>query len=101
MTEAHPAQSSSSASHDEADAAAALSLAKWLCLAATPIFAVMALLTSLGASPMDRFCSSGHGAPLSGVTMYLLMSAFHSPLWLNLICRPGSKGENDERPHER
>ena len=42
-----------------------------------------------GREPTDRLCSSGHGAPLSGmVTMYLLMSAFHSPPWLNLICGP-------------
>jgi len=60
-----------------------------LSLAAAPTFAIMALLTGLGGSPMDSLCSSGHGVPLSGmVTMYLLMSAFHSPPWLNLICGP-------------
>jgi hypothetical protein len=86
MTTAHPAQSTSSASRNEEGVAAAFSLAKWLSLAATPTFAIMALLTSLGGSPMDRLCSSGHGAPLSGmVTMYLLMSVFHSRSWLNLI----------------
>jgi hypothetical protein len=102
MTTAHPAQSTGSASRNEEGATAALSPANWLCLAATPTFVIMALLTSLGGSPMDRLCSSAHGAPLSGmVTMYLLMSAFHSLPWLNLICGPRSKGENDERPHER
>ncbi len=85
MTKTHPAQSTS-ASRNEDGAAAALGPAKWLCLAATPTFAIMALLTSLGGSPMDTLCSSGHGAPLSGmVIMYLLMSAFHSPPWLNLL----------------
>ena len=68
---------------------AALGLAEWLCLAATPTFAIMALLTGLGGSPTDKLCSSGQGAPVNGmVTMYLLMSAFHSPPWLNLICGP-------------
>jgi len=63
----------------------ALSLADWLRLAAAPIFAFMALLTALGRSPIDQLCSSGHGAPVSGmVVMYLLMSAFHAPPWLSL-----------------
>jgi hypothetical protein len=32
---------------------------------ATPTFTIMALLTGLGGSPMDRlFCSSEHGVPL-------------------------------------
>jgi len=89
MTEAHPAHSTGGASRDDEGATAASGLAEWLCLAATPTFAIMALLTGLGGSPMDRLCSSGHGAPPSGmVTMYLLMSAFHSPPWLNLICGP-------------
>ena len=66
--------------------ARALGAVNWLRLAATPIFAIMALLTGLGGSPMDMLCSSGHGAPLNGmVTMYVLMSAFHSPPRLNLI----------------
>jgi hypothetical protein len=47
MTEAHPAQSTGGASHNEKGAAAALSPAEWLCLAATPTFAIMALLTSI------------------------------------------------------
>ena len=69
--------------------AAAHGVAGWLRLAATPTFAIMALLTALVGSQMDWLCSSGRGAPLNGmVTMYLLMSAFHSPPWLNLICGP-------------
>jgi hypothetical protein len=61
--------------------------AVWLGLAATPTFAVMALLTAVfSGGPMDVMCSAGHGFALGGmVPMYLLMSAFHSPAWLRLI----------------
>jgi hypothetical protein len=45
MTEAHPAHSTGGASRDDEGATAALGLAEWLCLAATPTFAIMALLT--------------------------------------------------------
>ena len=78
------------------EGAAAAGLAEWLCLAATPTFAIMALLTCLDRSPMDRLCSSGPGAPLSGMlSMYLLMSAFHSPPWLKLILgRRGAVGRS-------
>jgi len=62
--------------------------ADWLCLAAAPTFAIMALLTGLfGRGPADLFCSAAQDAPpLSGmVPMYLLMGAFHSAPWLKLI----------------
>jgi hypothetical protein len=68
--------------------AAALGAADWLCLAAAPTFAIMALLTGvLGGGPPDMLCSATQDAPpLSGmVPMYLLMSAFHSAPWLKLI----------------
>jgi len=67
--------------------AAALGAADWLCLAATPTFAIMALLTgALGGSPPDMLCSAAQDtSPLSGmVPMYLLMSAIHSAPWLKL-----------------
>jgi hypothetical protein len=62
--------------------------ADWLSLAATPTFAIMALLTAgFGGGAMERFCSAGH-FPLGGmVIMYGLMSLFHSPPWLRLIAR--------------
>jgi len=69
-------------------APAALGAAHWLCLAATPTFAIMALLTAVrGGGPHDLFCAAVQEAsPLSGmVWMYLLMSAFHSVPWLKLI----------------
>ena len=67
-----------------------LSAADWISLAAAPIFAIMALLTSVfGGGPPDMLCSAAHGvSPLSGMApMYLLMSAFHSAPWLKLIFR--------------
>lgn len=72
----------------EDPAAAVAGLIKWLYLAATPTFAIMALLTGLDGSPMDTLCSAGPGGLLSGmVPMYMLMSAFHSAPWLKLIFR--------------
>jgi hypothetical protein len=62
--------------------------ADWLCLAATPTFAIMALLTALGSDQPDILCGAMHRAsPFDGmVAMYLLMSAFHAAPWLKLIC---------------
>jgi len=87
MTETYSANPAAGASCHDEGAAAALGLAKWLGLAATPTFAAMALLTGvLGEGPMAMLCSAGHGSPLSGmVPMYLLMSAFHSAPWLKLV----------------
>jgi hypothetical protein len=84
--EIHAADAPRGSPRDDGEAAARLGLAEGLRLAAAPTFAIMALLTGLGGSPMDWLCLSGHGAPLSGmVIMYLLMSAFHAPPWLNLM----------------
>jgi hypothetical protein len=69
-------------------AAAAVGATNWLCLAAAPTFAIMALLTAVrGGGAHDLFCAAVQEAsPLSGmVCMYLLMSAFHSVPWLKLI----------------
>ena len=70
---------------EEWPAAVALGAADWVCLAAAPTFAIMALLTGvLGGGSLDALCSNA--SPLSGmVPMYLLMSAFHSAPWLKLI----------------
>ncbi len=70
--------------------AGALGAADWLCLAAAPTFAIMALLTSVfGGGPIDVLCAASHEAsPLGGmVPMYALMSAFHAAPWLKLISR--------------
>jgi hypothetical protein len=64
-------------------AAFARSAARWLCFAASPTFAIMALVTAAsGISGMD--CMTGQ-SPLAGMApMYLLMSAFHLAPWLRL-----------------
>ena len=87
MSEVHPAR----AGHD--GRAAASHLARWLGLAATPTFAIMAVLTAVLGGSADMLCSAGHGLSLGGmVPMYLLMSAFHSAAWLRLIS--GSKNRD-------
>ncbi|SFI25159.1 hypothetical protein [Bradyrhizobium sp. cf659] len=80
-----PASVATGASRDSV--VAARHLARWLGLAATPTFAIMAALTAaLGGGPDDMLCAAGHGSLLGGmVPMYLLMSAFHSAAWLKLI----------------
>ncbi len=90
MSEAYAGGCACRAIRYESGNAAALGAADWLCLAATPTCAIMALLTGvLGGGPPDMLCSAAQDAsPLSGmVTMYLLMSAFHSSPWLKLISR--------------
>ncbi|MDB5368144.1 MAG: hypothetical protein JWM77_4071 [Rhodospirillales bacterium] len=74
----------------ERSSAAALGAADWLCLAAAPTFAIMALVTGvLGGGRADPICSAmQHASPLGGmVPMYLLMSAFHLVPWLKLVAR--------------
>lgn len=74
--------------------AAARHLARWLALAATPTFAIMAVLTAVLGGPADMLCATGHASVLGGmVPMYLLMSAFNSATWLRLIAeRRGGGG---------
>ena len=68
--------------------AAPFDAADWLCLAAAPSFAIMALLTGvLGSGSPAMLCAVVQNAsPLNGmIPMYLLMSAFHLAPWLKLI----------------
>jgi hypothetical protein len=62
--------------------------ADWLGFAASPTFAIMALLTGMsGGGPAEMLCAATREvSPLGGMaTMYLLMSAFHLAPWLRLL----------------
>jgi len=61
--------------------------ADWLCLAATPVFAMMAVLSATSGGEPDLLCAAIHGtSPLNGMAvMYALMSVFHLAPWLRLI----------------
>ena len=61
--------------------------ADWLCLAAAPTFALMALQSVMGGGAYDMLCAASHTAwPVTDMTwMYLLMGAFHAPPWLKLL----------------
>lgn len=88
MSETHTGEGACSVIRHDGGSAVARSAADWLCLAATPTFAIMALFTGvLSGGPPDMFCSAAQDAsPLSGmVAMYLLMSVFHLVPWLKLI----------------
>ncbi|GEC35316.1 hypothetical protein N181_23030 [Sinorhizobium fredii USDA 205] len=63
--------------------------ADWLSLAAAPTFAFMAIVTGALGGPPDMLCASADEAPaITGmVSMYVLMSAFHSAPWLRLAAR--------------
>ncbi|TGQ64154.1 hypothetical protein EN829_020600 [Mesorhizobium sp. M00.F.Ca.ET.186.01.1.1] len=62
---------------------AALGVADWLCLAAAPTFALMALVSLSGEGAMGCL---GAPSPIAGMpAMYLLMSAFHLAPWLRVI----------------
>ena len=79
----------------QSDKAAGFGAADWLCLAAAPAFAIMALLTGVpGAGQMAMICGAAQDAsPLSGMApMYLLMSVVHSGPWLRLIAGRRSGG---------
>ena len=88
MSDAYTSGCAGAPNRSESGDAVALREADWLCLAAAPTFAIMALFTGVpvGGQP-DLLCSAAEPtSPLSGmIPMYLLMSAFHSPPWLKLI----------------
>lgn len=71
---------------DDEGAAVTRCVVRWLALAATPAFAIMALLAAVaGSGPLDSLCSAAT-SPMGGmVPMYFLMSVFHSAPWLKLI----------------
>jgi len=64
----------------------AVRVADALALAASPTFAMMALLTAVMGGSSKMLGMTTHASPVGGmVTMYLLMSAFHASAWLKLI----------------
>lgn len=68
MSEIYTGGRASGAIDPESGGAAALGVADWLSLAATPAFAIMALLTAAHGGPADILCSAAHvGSPLSGM----------------------------------
>jgi len=84
MRETHAVTRGAGAIPREDRNAAAIGGADFLYLAASPTFAIMALLCVLGGGSPDALCSGT--SPLSGmVPMYVLMSAFHLAPWLKLI----------------
>jgi hypothetical protein len=100
MTCAHSVHATRGTNSDAEGTLAAPGIARWLCLAASPTFALMAWIAAHHASPM-MLCSSGPGMlPMGGMSaMYLLMSLFHLPPWLKLASsrtwagtRPIAKG---------
>ncbi len=77
------------ASGDDESLAAAPVIAKWLHLAATPTFAVIALsMLVLDGGPPNSLCGGAGGFALDGMApMYLLMAVFHLAPWLTLVVR--------------
>ncbi|HEY2835350.1 MAG TPA: hypothetical protein VGI89_02190 [Rhizomicrobium sp.] len=70
---------------------AASRAADLLCLAAAPVFAILALLTAGGG---DMLCTMPGMSALGGMSlMYLLMSLFHLTPWLKRNSRQARKGE--------
>jgi len=75
----------SAANETSASARQARGAAGWLGLAATPTFALMAMIAAKQGAAM-ALCSAAPGIlPIDGMTtMYLLMSLFHLSPWLKL-----------------
>ena len=83
-------QNDTAGAHSGPGKAPALRAADWLCLAAAPTFALMALLTGVpDGNPVRLICAATqHASLLSGMApMYWLMSAFHLAPWMRLISR--------------
>jgi hypothetical protein len=88
MSEAYRANSAGAGGHGDGGATAQ-GLADWLSLAATPTFAMMALMTVALGGGAEPLCSAMQQGSLWGgmLPMYLLMGAFHVGPWLRLMAR--------------
>jgi len=65
-----------------------------LSFAPTPTFALLGLLSASQEGSLENLvCSAGHGSsPLTGmVSMYLLMSVFHSTPWIRMIAQASAR----------
>ncbi|MCJ8054690.1 hypothetical protein GB928_006930 [Shinella curvata] len=61
---------------------------RWPALAASPTFALMALVSALDVSQMSICGTGANPSPLGSMTvMYLLMTLFHLAPWLKLARR--------------
>src|SRR3546814_18812006 len=103
MGEVDTGGSASGAIRRESGTAASLGAGDRLSLAATPTFAAMALLTAASGGS-DMLCMAAQDtSPLSGmVSMYMLMSAFHSAPWLTMIAgRPDSARAFTPKPRRK
>jgi hypothetical protein len=69
---------------------AAAASAEGLCLAATPAFAVMAVLTWTSGGHAGAICGAAPNAwaPSGMIAMYALMSVVHAAPWLRRLTRP-------------
>ena len=72
---------------DGEESAVVATLTNALYLAATPIFAIMAVLTCVGGTSADMMCSATQWQLGGMVPMYVLMCAFHAGPWLKWIFR--------------
>lgn len=71
--------------------------ARWLGLAASPTFALMALIAAVDAPPL-ALCAAGiRMLPIDGMTaMYVLMSLFHLPSWLKFLAAADHPAEEND-----
>ncbi|MDG2521884.1 hypothetical protein P7B02_10045 [Caulobacter segnis] len=61
-------------------------LSRWIGLAASPVFGVMAADAALRSDGLAALCTPSPVAGLDGMaTMYALMAAAHSPAWIRLL----------------
>lgn len=73
-----------------------LDAADWLHLAASPVFAALALSTGMtSGATADMLCPATAGIPLLGgmATMYGLMATFHAAPWMKLLATLRRRGE--------
>ncbi|WP_040678607.1 hypothetical protein [Nitratireductor pacificus] len=77
-----------------------LDASRWLGLAATPTFAVMAWISATGATGMTMCSAVPAFIPINDMAlMYALMSLFHLSPWMKLLSvhlqRPSTETEGD------